>query len=206
MKKLFVTFLLASSISALAQVSNDSERLRISKERAALDAAFSLEDTACYKRFMVNNCLDEVRSRRSDATADLRRQEILINDQERKARGAEQIQKTEDKASPEKLQQAADKSAEAVRDYEDRIERDQQKAADRLKLESNEKANLDAAAARAQSAQDKASGRTARQAAAAGEVKKYNERLQRAKDRQARITNEKASQTKPPANALPAAP
>ena len=43
--------------------------------------------------------------------ADLRRQEILLNDEERKIKGAEQIRITEEKASPEKQQEAIDRSA-----------------------------------------------------------------------------------------------
>lgn len=204
MKKPIFFCALMACLLAYAQTTNDAERLRISHERAALDAGFSSEDTACYKRFLVNNCLDEVKVRRRYVMADLRRQEISINDQERKARGAEQVQKTEDKASPEKQQQEADRRAEAIKDYEDRMARDKQKTAGRLKLESNEKANLDASAARAKGAQDKETGRTAKQAASAEEVKKYKERLEKAKDRQARMARDKASQTKAPAAPLPA--
>ena len=198
--------LLLSGVTAQAQTSNDAERLRISTERAALEAGFNREDAACYQKFLVNNCLDEVRIRRRDAMADLRRQEISINDQERKAKGAEQIQKTEDKASPEKQQAEADRRAEAMRDFDARMARDRQKNADRLRLESNEKSNLDATAAKTKGAQTKEAGRTARQAAAAEERKKYNERLEKAKERQARIAKDKASQANTPANPLPAPP
>ena len=210
MKKQLLLVLFSSlmlpGMTTLAQISNDAERLRISTERAALEAGFIREDTACYQKFLVNHCLDEVKIRRREAMADLRRQENLINDQDRKAKGAEQIQKTEDKASPEKQQEEADKRAEAVRDFDARMARDRQKNADRLKLESDEKANLETAAARAKGAQNKETGRTAKQAAVAEELKKYNERLQKAKDRQARIAKDKASQANAPSNPLPASP
>ena len=199
----FYTLMVSLSVLAQPQSNNDAERLRISTERAAFEAGFNREDVACYKKFFVNNCLDEVKVRRADALADLRRQEILINDLERKARGAEQVQKTEDKASPERQQQEADRRAEATKNYEDRLARDGLKNADRIKAQSNEKANLDAAAARAKGVQDKEASRTAKQIAAAEEVKKYNERLEKAKDRQARMARDKASQTKPPADPLP---
>ena len=198
--------LLLSSVTVLAQTSNDAERLRINNERAAFEAGFNREDTACYQKFLVNNCLDEVKIRRRDAMADFRRQEISINDQERKAKGAEQVQKTEDKASPEKQQQEADRRAEAMRDFEARMAREKQKNTDRLKLESNEKSNLETAVARAKGAQNKEAGRTVKQAAAAEELKKYNERLEKAKERQARIAKDKASQANPSANPLPAPP
>lgn len=189
-----------------AQTSNDAERLRITKERAVLEAGFHREDAACYQKFMVNNCLDEVKIRRQEAFADLRRQEMSIDDQERKAKGAEQLQKTEDKASLEKQQAQADRRAEAMRDTDARMERERQKNADRLKLESNEKSSLETAAAKAKDAQNKQAGRTAKQAAAAEEVKKYNERLEKAKERQARIAKDRARQSSPSASPLPAPP
>lgn len=206
MKKLIISVLLAVSFSVLAQASNDAERLRISTERSALEAGFSREDTACYKRFLVNSCLDEVKIRRREALADLRRQEISINDQERKAKGAQQIQKTEDKASPEKQQEASNKRAQAIKDFDARIARDKEKIADRTKLQSNEKANLESAAARAKGAQDKQADRNAKQAAAADEQKKYNEKLEKAKQREARIAKDKASRTKEPVAPLSVLP
>lgn len=206
MKKLIVPVLLSASLSVLAQASNDAERLRISTERSTLEAGFTREDTACYKKFLVNNCLDEVKARRRAALADLRRQEITINDQERKARGAQQIQKTEDKASPEKQKEAFDKRAQAVKDFEDRMARDKQKNADRKKLQANEKANRESSAARAKGAQDQQASRTAKEAGAAEELKKYNEKLEKAKQREARIAKDKASRTREPVAPLPVAP
>ncbi len=187
-----------------AQTSSDAERLRISAERTKLEAAFALEDTACYKRFLVNSCLDEVKVRRRDALADLRRQEIVLNDEARKAKAAEQLQKTEEKSAPEKLQQEADKRAQAARDFEERMARDKQKITDREALQAGEKTKSDAAAARVKSNQGKEAGRTAKQTAAAEELKKYNERQEQAKERQARYARDKASQAKAPAKPLPA--
>jgi colicin import membrane protein len=204
MKKWIVSAVLLASFGVRAQTSSDAERLRISTERAKLEAAFALEDTACYKRFLVNSCLDEVKARRRDALGDLRRQEIVLNDQARKAKAAEQLQKTEDKSAPEKLQQEADKRAQAVKDFEDRMAREKQKAADRETLQAGEKAKSEAAAARLKSNQGKEASRTTKQAAAAEELKKYNERQEQAKERQARYARDKASQTKAPANPLPA--
>lgn len=194
---------IACGADAQAQITADAERLRIGTERARLESSFTLEDTACYKKFLVNNCLDEVKVRRREALADLRRQEVSLDDQERKIKGAAQIQKTEDKASPEKQQQDADRRAEALKEYEGRLERDKQKNAGRATAQSNEKANADAAAGRVKSSQDKAGVRANKQAATAEEVKKYNERLEKAKERQARYAKDQASQTKPGSKPLP---
>jgi colicin import membrane protein len=203
MNKSLVLMLLVVSFSAQSQQSNDAERLRISNERAALEARFNLENTACYKKYLVNRCLDDVKLKHGEALADLRRQEISMADQERKAKGAAQVKKTEDKDSPERQQQAADKRAESLKDFEARAARDEQKKATRSATEANEKSKQGEAASRAKSAQDKLSSRAAKQAATSEELKKYNQRLEKAKQRQARLARDKASQTRPPAQSLP---
>ena len=206
MKKWTVLGILIAGSVALAQTGSDVERERISAERSRLEATFTREDTACYKRFLVNNCLDEVKIRRRDALADLRRQEIVLNDEARKAKGAEQLQKIEDKSSSEKLQLEADKKAQAVKDFADTMARDRQKNADRITLQAGEKANAEAAASRVKNNQDKQARAASKQAAATEELRKYNERQAQAKERQARYARDKASQAKPLAQPLPAQP
>ena len=206
MKKWIALGILIAGSVALAQTGSDVERERISAERSRLEATFTREDTACYKRFLVNNCLDEVKIRRRDALADLRRQEIVLNDEARKAKGAEQLQKIEDKSSPEKLQLEADKKAQAVKDFADTMARDKQKNADRITLQAGEKANAEAAASRVKNNQDKQARAASKQAAATEELRKYNERQAQAKERQARYARDKASQAKTPAQPLPAQP
>ena len=198
--------LLIASFAALAQTGNDAERERISAERSRLEATFTQEDTACYKRFLVNDCLNDVKVRRRDALADLRRQEIVLNDEARKAKAAEQLQKIEDKSSPEKLQLEVDKKAQAVKDFADTMAREKQKNADRITLKAGEKANAEAAASRVKNNQDKQARATLKQAAVTEERKKYNERQAQSRERQARYATEKASQTKTPAEPLPAQP
>lgn len=203
MKKGIAFGLWLASLGVQAQTNSGAESLRISTERSRLEAAFAVENTACYKRFLVNNCLDEVNARRRDALADLRRQEIVLNDEARKSKAGEQLRKIEAKSAPEKVQQEAEKRAQALKDIDDRTVRDKQKIADREVLQAGEKAKSDAAAGRIKGNQDKYAGRTAKQAAAAEELRKYNERQAQAKDRQARYARDKASQAKAPAKPLP---
>ena len=199
--------LLLVCVSTTAQIGSvpyeGAERLRISTERSRLEAAQAIDETACYKRFWVNDCLQEVKERSRDALADLRRQEIVLNDEVRKAKAAEQLQKIEDKSAIEKLQFEADQRAKAVRDFEERMARDKQKTADREALQSSEKANKDAATDRVNKSKEKARARIAKQAAEDEARKKYNERLKQSSDRQARSLKDKADQSKTPARPLP---
>ena len=194
-----------SSPAAPAPMTPDAERVRIAAERGALEGGFNLEAATCYKKILVNMCLDEIKPRRRDALADLRRQEIALNAMERKAKGADQVKKTEEKSSPENQRQDAEKRADALKDFQARIDREKQKKADRAAAQSGEQANSAALAKRIQDNQDKATVRNSKQAAATEEVKKFNERQESAKERQAQHDRDKSNQSKP-AQSLPLPP
>ena len=76
-----------------------AEHARIRKERDEAQASFKAQDMQCYQRFAVNDCLGEVRAQRRVLLAELRRQEISLNDAQRKRRAAEQLLRADDKAA-----------------------------------------------------------------------------------------------------------
>ncbi len=216
MKKLVIAFSLASlSALAFAQApeaapapaarvgSIDAERERISAERVKLEAGFLTEDAACYKKFAVNSCLRDVNVRRREAMAGLRRQEILLNDEERRVKGAEQIRKTEEKSSAEKQQEAADRRSKAVEDYQSRLEREKEKQQSRADTRAGEKASSEAHADKLGNKQEKARARADREATAAEGAQKFNERQKEARERRAQHESEQLKRTKPPAKSLP---
>ena len=216
MKKFAIAFFLISlSVLAGAQTAaplpapalepgnTETERARISAERVSLEAVFLTEDVACYKKFAVNNCLGKVNSRRREALADLRRQEISLNDEERRLKGAEQLRRTEEKSSPERQQEAASSRAKALEDAQSRLERDKNKQQERAAAPSKAKANSDANAAKLRSSQQKAQARSDKQAAAAEEAKKFNDRQKESQARKAQHESERLKQVKPPAKSLP---
>lgn len=93
--------LLASCVSAHAQQNDASiaaERTRLARERAQVEAAFKAEEKACYARFGVNDCLSAAKSRRRQAVGDLRRQELALNDAERKRKAMERMRSLEQKS------------------------------------------------------------------------------------------------------------
>jgi len=67
------------------------QREWISSTRQNYQREFAAQEVACYQRFAVNDCLNESRRLRRELMADLRRQEILINDTQRKRRAARQL-------------------------------------------------------------------------------------------------------------------
>lgn len=196
----------AAASSVAPAFSIDTERSRIAADRARLEAGFLAEDAACYKRFAVNNCLTEVNGRRREAMADLRRQDIELNDLERRTRAAEQLRKTEEKSSPQALREAEERRLKAVQEYQDRLEREKKKAEERALTQSGEKANRDAAASKLSASEQKARDKADKQATAAEEAKKFNERQKEAQERRARHEEEQRKRVKPPAKSLPLPP
>lgn len=180
-----------------------AKRLQIFTERTTLEADFRAEDAACNKKFAVNHCLNDVKARRSESMASLRRQEILLNDEERKIKGDEQIRKAEEKLSPEKQREAADRVTKANEDYQSRLERENSKQRDRKTAVSNEKLAVDANAEKLLRNQKKAIERARKQAAAAEEAKKYADRQIEAKKRRAEHDADRAATGEPAAKPLP---
>jgi colicin import membrane protein len=212
MNRFFMAFLLAA-LSGLAGAQTaapqaspeniDAERAKISAERVRLEAGFLTEDAACYEKFAINSCLGKVNSRRREAMASLRRQEILLNDEERKIRGAQGLRRIEEKSSPENLQEAADRRARAAEDYQSRLEREKIKQQERASAPAAEKAAHEASAEKLLDRQKKARSRTDKQAAAAEEAKKFEERQKQAQEHRAQHERDQLSRPQPPVKSLP---
>lgn len=79
------------------QLREAEQRAWIGDQRASYDAQFKIQEVACYQRFAVNDCLMDSRRTQREVMADLRRQEILINDTQRKRRGAQQLLRGDEK-------------------------------------------------------------------------------------------------------------
>ena len=76
-----------------------AERVRIQSERDAGEVRFIEQEAACYAKFAVTDCLQEVRSQRRHLNDDLRRQTVLLNDMERSKKVLMKMDQTELKSS-----------------------------------------------------------------------------------------------------------
>lgn len=212
MKKLVVLLLLsglgffanAQTDGDAAMAAIDAERQKITAERLKLEEAFDAEDAVCYTKFFVNSCLNSVKPRRREAMAGLKLREVALNEQERRQKAADQIRKTEEKSSPEILQQATERRTQALEDTKEREERTRKKAEERGALQQNEVLNANEAANRLQGSRDMARARAEKQAATAEEVRKFNAKQQEAQERKANRDKKQREQTKAPAAPLPA--
>ncbi len=190
----FFLFLLCCCLSlgaAIAQspaqekAANALERSKVAAERARLEAGFQAEEAACKSRFAVNACLQEIRTRRSEAMADLRRQDILINEADRKARSADQIKKTEDKSNLERKQHRAEKEKKAQQENDRLAERSDQRGQIQAKSAADASANVEAAQTRQKNSQSKAGEAKTRDEQAAANVQNAKVRAEKAAQNQA---------------------
>jgi hypothetical protein len=174
----------------------DAERARVGKERAAAQARQAEEEAVCRKSFAVTDCLDRTRRRWQPVLADLRRQEVAINDADRKQRSAAQQRKIEEKNSPQAQEEAAQRRAQALAEHEER----QSRAA--------AKASGSAPGGKPRDAQDagerKGPDLTPDQAAVNAQA--HARRLEEAQARKERLRQRQAERSKPAASALPVPP
>jgi septal ring factor EnvC (AmiA/AmiB activator) len=208
----FFLFLLCCCLSfdaAMAQspdqekAKNSLERSKIAAERARLEAGFLAEETVCKSRFAVNACLQEIRSRRNEAMADLRRQDLLINESDRKARAADQIQKTEEKSNLERQQQRAEQEKKTQQETERRSESNNQRGQSQAKSAADASANVEAAQTRQKNSQSKAGEAKTRDEQAAANVQNAKVRAEKAAQNLAERDKRLKDKTNSPRKPLP---
>ncbi len=190
-------FFVLTAEAALAQAqgpgTDSEERARIVAERARAEALFAQQEKACYGQFAVNDCINAARTGRRTTLADLRRQEVSLNDAQRRRKGADRIRSIEEKNESLKAERASDDRAKAVESAKLREERAAQKTADKASAPHGAKP----VAPRAP--------KTAPQPSAEAQ-RKNAERLQEAQARRERIEKRQKERTKPPAASLPVPP
>lgn len=197
------TLLGAQPAAAEARPDINVERARISAARATLEAGFLAEDAACYKKFAVNHCLDRVNTRRREAIADLRRQEILLNEEERRLRGAAQLRKLEEKLAVEKQQDTQASPTKMQEDEASRLIRAKKKSDKQAEASAREKTAIEASAARLKENQRKGQARADSQAEAALAAEQLRARQKKAQERREQHERDRLKEIKPPAKSLP---
>jgi len=122
-RDLIVLVAMASAAAqSLATTNAATERERIARERADVQAAFVKQEAACQDRFVVTPCLDAARKAERDALARLRRQEVLLDEQARKQRAAERAQAIRNNISADETRRR-DESVAATASAPVRVER-----------------------------------------------------------------------------------
>ncbi|MCG2593705.1 DUF1682 domain-containing protein [Ramlibacter sp. XY19] len=210
--------LLAATVPAFAQVSDEEahelkERDRIKREKAIIEERFRVEEHACRQKFAVNDCVNSAKRSRSADLGELRKQELAINDAERKRRAEQRRRELEERQSAERQQEAAERRARALKEAEERQQRFDEKAAKRA-AEQGEKAAHPAPAPKAAKSgtvepQGKPRASRAFNAPQPGAGKaaenraRFEANQKEAAAHKAAVAERAAKRTKPPASALP---
>jgi len=189
---------LAFPLIAHAQASGDglaAEQARIVAEREQADATYRQEEKACYGKFAVNDCLKAAKTKRREAHAALRRQEVSLNDADRQRKAATRLREVEERAAT-----PAPPRPQAVPPLSGRVDESAAKEASRQAQ----------AASRQQRSQEHQAGKTAereeRKNAAPVNQQRHEARLQQAAERRARLDKRLADRKKPAAQPLPLEP
>ncbi len=194
--------------SAPAQVESNfaTEKARIARERNAAEALYKVEEKACYQKFAVNDCVKDARDKRRAVMTELHRQEVAVNDVERKRKAAERLQSIAEKSAPEKQAEKKADSEKARVDAKDRQARGVQKAA----KAAASAPRPGASAARQAEIDEKVKGKAAdlqsRMQAAGQAVKDRQEREASAKAHKEALAKRLAERKKPPPKPLPPPP
>ena len=183
-----------------------AQRDRITEGRARAQAEFLVGEKACYGKFDVNKCLAQAKARRRAVLADLRSQEIALNDLQRKRKAAGHQRASEEHAAQDKPEQAAQR-ARAAAQQQGKDAQSAQKAAERAAAQASAPAR---AAERAELTRRKQAqalaARQRRDEEAAANVQEQQRRADEARQRKANLDKRLAENKKPPAQPLPVPP
>lgn len=186
----------------LSDAQIDAERARIDRERQANEARHVQERAACYQRFAVEDCLRESRRQLRSQTDDLRRQESALNDMQRKRRGAEQLQRLDEKqvapAGPDARQRQEALDARRARE-----ERAADHARSRADMEAQAPQNRADFQARQRERAEDAASAAQRRAEAPQARERYERKQADAQRRREERARANAERQKPPAAPLP---
>jgi colicin import membrane protein len=129
---LLALVLLASAVHAQEVVPGEAaERERLHSERSAADKRLAQAQKACRAKFAVNDCMNDARREYNATVGELKRQERILDDVQRKQRAAARQKEIDERHSPEHERQEAAKRAKALADQQERDAKAAEKAAKR---------------------------------------------------------------------------
>ena len=187
------------------QLERNADRARITDERQKIEAAFKANEAICFRKFFANACRDKLLPPYRAALADLRRQEVLMNEVERKISAADQLLKNEERLSLQREKQA-EQEIKVQQDADNLIERAKQKAITQGNAAEQAAGNKADRDAKLDSNQSKAVEMEAKRAQAAANVEAMRKRQEQAAQRRAEREQRLRDEGPPTGKSLPAYP
>ena len=211
--KLLAACALALLFALPAQAQDrEAERARIAAERAVAEARFADRKKACNAVFAVNDCVEKATRERNAVLGDLRRQERVLNDADRRERAAERLKQQEERNTPEAQRAAEESRLRGLQEQKERDARAADKAQQRKEQEAERAAKPRRAVTLPGPVEPQGSPRTARPSPGNGPTAEeaarnraaYEARVMEAERHKAEVRERIARRTKPAASALPA--
>jgi colicin import membrane protein len=202
----------AASTASAQRASEEQARARIVQEKAAIAAEYEATKVDCYQKFQVNSCLADARSVRISRSTAVKRQEVLLNDAQRKRRGDEQLQRTQEKAlargedavSAQPIVSTQTSGSQTLPVLTQRPQRAEQKAAAQQSAAQAAQARKSEVANKQATAANKTAARKARQVQAAEAKARYEANQKDAEAHRANVlTRQQAAKKKAAPLAVP---
>jgi colicin import membrane protein len=206
-------FLLLAPVAGLQAQDNlaqgldlTAERERIKAERSQMEAEYSQSLRICYQKINVNSCKDDAFKIRLQKTNSLRAQERVLNDQERKQRGAAALQSIEEKNSLEAQAEDIERRARSAQQHLDKLESNLEKNEARLEKQAREAENLEKNAQRQLELSERQRAHQEKANAAKAEREKHLQKMQAAKEHREQVERNRVQRGTPGAAPLPVQP
>jgi colicin import membrane protein len=198
---------LAQTVDTGRSLPPQDERARIQADRTQAQTRFTREESACYQKFAVNDCINEARARRRETLADLRRQELSLAETDRKRAGADQIRRIEEKSGTDKPRPpgAQRERRQETLDVQDKSAERHVERSPTVRSEPSSRLGS-SLVDKQKNAEEKAHQRQQRASEAAGDQQRYEQKQKDAAQRKVLRDKRLAERKKPLANPLPAAP
>jgi colicin import membrane protein len=187
------------------QLARNAERVRITAERQQIESAFKAEQAICFRKFFANACRDELLPPYRSALADLRRQEVLMNEVERKISAADQLLKNEERLSLQREKQA-EQAIKVQQDADNLTERAKQQKINQGNAAEQAAGNIADRDAKLDSRQSQAAEAETKRAQAAANVEATRQRQAQAAQRRAEHEQRLRDQGPPTGKSLPTYP
>ena len=187
------------------QLARNAERVRITAERQQIESAFKADQAICFRKFFANACRDKLLPPYRAALADLRRQEVLMNEVERKNSAADQLLKNEERLSLQREKQA-EQALKVQQDADNLTERAKQQKINQGNAAEQAAGNLADRDAKLESRQSQAAEAETKRAQAAANVEATRQRQEQAKQRRAEHEQRLRDQGPPTGKSLPTYP
>jgi colicin import membrane protein len=181
-----------------------SELNTLKQEKLSIESKFKTMEAACYKKFAVSNCLQEVKSEKSLALGEIKRRELEVNDQKRQLKADMATNKQKKLLEKEIISDTTsktEKSNHSVKNTVKPVSKEQKKLIDQRALEAQQRV-LDATQKQASSRQ-KAQLRDKKLSQKDEQIAKFNRKIFLAEQRKNAMNKKMEAITKPKSATLP---